>query len=57
MYKLKSIKLWLTVIVLTISTIALFIGKATFTQWIAVVNIIVGLFFVANVSQKKVLKT
>jgi hypothetical protein len=54
--KYASRKFIAAIVVITIASVALFMGKITDTGWIAAVNIALGLYVGANVAQKGVTK-
>lgn len=54
--KYTSRKFIAAIAVITIASVALFMGKITDTGWIAAVNIALGLYVGANVAQKGVTK-
>lgn len=54
--KYTSRKFIAAIVVITIASVALFMGKITDTGWIAAVNIALGLYVGANVAQKGVTK-
>ena len=51
-----SRKLYIACILLGIATAAMWIGKATFDQWISITEWIFGIYTVGNVSDKAVEK-
>lgn len=54
--KYKSVKFQISMLLLTIATIALFVGKADFNNWSTFINILFGTYFTANVLDKVVTK-
>ena len=54
--KYTSRKFIAAVVVITVASVALFMGKLGGGEWIAAVNIALGLYVGANVAQKGVIK-
>lgn len=53
--KYKSIKLQLSLLLITIGTVALFLNKATFSEFNTLAICIFGAYSSANVIQKKII--